>query len=590
MKKNRDNLLDVAYFSMEVAIESDMATYSGGLGVLAGDTLKTFADFGYTALGITLLHEHGYVEQEFDSEGSQIYFPETWGKENYLSKLSFTIKIPFKDRFVVCAVWQYEITGQFGDKVLVYFLDSNVPQNNKYDRILTSYLYGGDAQYRICQEQILGSGGLILLEKLKYNSEKVRVYHLNEGHASFVGLSLYQQLRNCFNTQEKVLEYINSKLAFTTHTPIPAGHDRFMMTDVKKALPKDLLKLIPKETLKGGKLCMTRLSLYFSGAVNGVALTHEKVTEKMFPEYDVIPVTNGAYHLEWTHPEFKKLYDKYIPEWRQDPSFLRRVLDIPGNKIWKTHMKSKKKLIKYVNTISSNKFSEDVFTLGYARRFTSYKRPTLILDNLEKLEKMIFSVGRLQIIFTGKSHPRDKQGADLIKEVFQKIQKHKRKISIVFLEDYNMKMAIKLVGGVDAWLNTPLQKHEASGTSGMKAAFNAIPHLSVLDGWWPEGWVEGVTGWSIGTNLNKAKLDDKATWNSEVTDLYNKLSKVILPLYYQDRTSYIRVMKNAIALNGSYFNTYRMMNEYVSKVYFPLGKRFVGNNIQNEYSKNSNEK
>ena len=527
MKKNKDNLLDVAYFSMEVAIESDMSTYSGGLGVLAGDTLKTLADFGYSAMGITLLHEHGYVEQEFDSEGNQIYFPETWKKEDYLTRLSFTIKIPFKDRFVVCAVWQYEITGQFGDKVPVYFFDSNVTQNNKRDRTLTSYLYGGDAQYRICQEQILGTGGLILLEKLKYNSEKVRVYHLNEGHASFVCLSLYQQSKNYFSAQKKALEYVNSKLAFTTHTPIPAGHDRFLITDVGKVLPSEMLKLIPKETIMGDRLCMTRLSLYFSGTVNGVAMTHEKVTEKMFPEYDVIPVTNGAHHLEWAHPDFKNLYDKYIPEWRQDPACLRKAVGIPDAKIWETHMKAKKKLIEFINTISTNKFSKDVFTLGYARRFTSYKRPTLILDDLERLEKMISTVGKLQIIFTGKSHPRDKQGASLIKEVFHKIQSHKGKISIVFLEDYDMKMAIKLVGGVDTWLNTPLQKHEASGTSGMKAAFNAIPHLSVLDGWWPEGYVEGVTGWSIGTNLSKAKLDDKTTWNSEVTDLYHKLSKIV---------------------------------------------------------------
>ena len=588
--QNKNNILDIAYFSMEVALESDMSTYSGGLGVLAGDTLKTFADFGYSAVGITLLHEHGYVEQEFDLKGNQIYFPETWKKENYLTKLSYTIKIPFKDRNVICAVWEYEITGQFGDKVPVYFFDSNVPQNNKHDRLLTSFLYGGDEEYRICQEQILGVGGLMLLKKLKYNSEKVRVYHLNEGHASFVGLSLYRQSKKYITFTKKALEYVNSKLAFTTHTPIPAGHDRFLMTDVEKVLPGELIRLIPKEALIGDRLCMTRLSLYFSGAINGVAVTHEKVTEKMFPEHDVIPVTNGAHHLEWTHPNFKKLYDKYIPEWRQDPGSLRKAMGIPDDKIWETHVQTKKKLIKFINTILPNKFSEDVFTLGYARRFTSYKRPTLILDDLERLEKMISIVGKLQIVFTGKSHPRDKQGAGLIKEVFHKIQNHKGKISIVFLEDYDMKMAIKLVGGVDTWLNTPLQKHEASGTSGMKAAFNAIPHLSVLDGWWPEGSVEGVTGWSIGTNKSHANLDDKNTWSSEVSDLYHKIAKVILPMYYGDRASFINIMKNAVALNGSYFNTYRMMNEYVSRVFFPLGNKFVSKNMENKYLNKSNEK
>lgn len=571
-KKN--SLLDIAYFSMEVALESGMSTYSGGLGVLAGDTIKTFADFGYSALGITLLNEQGYVEQEIDLTGKQVSQPEKWNMEEYLTKLSFTIKVPFKDRSVVCAVWQYNVVGQSGKSVPVYFLDSNVSKNNKYDRTLTSYLYGGDVHYRICQEQILGLGGLILLEKLGFSSEKVRIYHLNEGHASFVGLSLYEYAKKFFQKHKIAMEYISSKLVFTTHTPIAAGHDRFLLTNVKKILPSNLFKIIPKESLAGDMLCMTRLSLYFSGAVTGVAKTHEKVTEKMFPGHDIISITNGAHHINWTHPDFKKLYDEYIPEWRHDPSFLRKVTGIPDDKIWETHIKAKKKLIKCINTISPNKFSENVCTLGYARRFTSYKRPTLILANLKKLEEKISTIGRLQIIFAGEAHPHDEEAAELIREIIKKIQKHKGKITIVFLEDYDMDMAIKLVAGVDVWLNTPLQKHEASGTSGMKAAFNAIPHLSVLDGWWPEGWIEGVTGWSIGSHLTEAKLNDQASWNLEVADLYYKLAAEVLPLYYQNRSGFIKMMKNATALNGSYFNTHRMMQDYVSKIYFPLSKLF----------------
>ncbi len=441
MSKNKNNLLDIAYFSMEVALSSAMSTYSGGLGVLAGDTLKTFADFGYSALGITLLNEYGYVEQEIDSTGKQVSHLEKWNKEEYLTKLSFTIKVPFEDRSVVCAVWQYDITGQFGKSVPVYFLDSNVFQNNEYDRTLTSYLYGGDAHYRLCQEQILGLGGLILLEKLGFSSEKVRIYHLNEGHASFVGLSLYEQAKKFFPTHKIAMDYIGSKLVFTTHTPIAAGHDRFLLADVKKTLPANLFKIIPEEALVEDKLCMTRLSLYFSGAVTGVAKTHEKVTEKMFPGHDVIPVTNGAHHIEWTHPDFKELYDEYIPEWRHDPSFLRKAMSIPDDKIWGAHIQAKKKLVEYINTISPNKFSVDVCTLGYARRFTSYKRPTLILADLDKLEEKISTIGRLQIIFAGEAHPHDEKAAELIREIFQKIQRHKGKITMVFLEDYDMDMA-----------------------------------------------------------------------------------------------------------------------------------------------------
>ena len=570
MRKNEDKLLDVAYFSMEVAIKSDMSTYSGGLGVLAGDTLKTIADFKYLALGITLLHEKGYVGQSLDSSGKQISNSETWNKEKYLKKLPFTIEVPLSDHNVVCAVWQYDLVGQFGGVVPVYFLDSNVFENTNYDRTLTSNLYGGDSFYRLCQEQILGLGGLVLLEKLGFNSNRVRVYHLNEGHASFVGLSLYNKVKNDFSTHDEAMDYIGSKLAFTTHTPVAAGHDRFLLEDIKRVLPAELQEVIPEESKVKDKLCMTRLSLYFSGVVTGVAKTHEKVTEEMFPKYDVIPVTNGAYHLEWTHPNFKKLYDEYIPEWSYDPSCLRKAISIPDDEIWNAHKQVKKDLIEYINEFSPNEFSPDVCTLGYARRFTSYKRPALVLADLDKLEKMISAVGRLQIIFAGEAHPKDEKGIELIRGIFQKTQEHKGKVAMVFLEDYNMDMATKLVAGVDIWLNTPIQKHEASGTSGMKAAFNAVPHLSVLDGWWPEGWLEGVTGWSIGTKMNEARLDDQDSWNVEVADLYNKLAIKILPLYYQDRVGFIKIMKHAVALNGSYFNTYRMMNEYVAKVYFPL--------------------
>jgi starch phosphorylase len=572
MAKPKDKTLDIAYFSMEVALDSDMSTYSGGLGVLAGDTLKTFADFGYTALGITLLNELGYVEQEIDSTGKQVNQPEKWNKEEHLIKLPFTVEIPFNGRSIICVVWRYDIVGQSGKTVSVYFLDSNIPRNDKYDRALTSYLYGGDSRYRLSQEQILGVGGLILLDKIGYKPGQVRIYHLNEGHASFAGLSLYEQAVKSLPARKVALDYVNSKLVFTTHTSVAAGHDRFLLADVKKSLPAHLYKALPEEALIKNELCMSRLALYFSGAVTGVARTHEKTAEKMFPGHDVIPVTNGAYHLEWVHPYFKKLYDEHIPEWRHNPSFLRQVLNIPDDKIWATHSRAKRQLMEYINTISPNKFSADVCTLGFARRVTSYKRPTLILSDLDELEEKISSVGPLQIIFAGEAHPRDKQAAELIREIFQKIQKHKGKITMVFLEDYDMAMALKLVAGVDIWLNTPLRTHEASGTSGMKAAFNAIPHLSVLDGWWPEGWIEGITGWSVGTDLTEARIDDQESWGLEVADLYHKLASTILPLYYQNRSGFIKMMKYSAALNGSYFNTYRMIREYTSKVYFLLGK------------------
>ncbi len=532
---------------MEIALEDGMATYSGGLGVLAGDTLKTFADFGFAVAGVTLLNELGYVE------------PEPWNKEDYLTKLSFTLEVPFKDRTVTCAVWQYDVVGQYGKKVPVYFLDTNLPDNNKYDRTLTSHLYGGDDHYRLCQEQILGLGGLILLDKLGFSSKKVRIYHLNEGHAAFVGLSLYSKALESKLSPSAALELTHSQVVFTTHTPVPEGHDQFLSSEVKKTLPSKLFNLLPKEAFQDDQLCMTRLALYYSGTVTGVARTHEKVAEEMFPGYDVVSVTNGVHHLEWTHPYFKTLYDEYIPLWRRDPVFLHAVLGIPDDKIWEAHSHAKRELIEHVNQTSTIKLSPDVFTLGFARRVTAYKRPTLILTDLKKLEEIAAKVGPLQIIFAGEAHPRDQQGAELIRQIFQKTQELKGNVKITFLESYGMALAAKLTAGVDVWLNTPQRTHEASGTSGMKAALNAVPHFSVLGGWWPEGWVEDVTGWSIGSPPARA----------EALDLYNKLADKPLPLYYNDRPGFIRVMKCAAALNGSRFNSYRMVRDYVSKVYFP---------------------
>ena len=546
-----------------------MCTYSGGLGVLAGDTLKTFADFGFTAVGISLLAEKGYVEQEFDAKGKQISLPEPWNKEQYLSKLPFTIEIPFKDRTVTCAVWQYSINGKSGQKVPVYFLDTNLSENNDYDRTLTSHLYGGDSNYRLCQEYLLGAGGFSLLNKLGFSPEKVRIYHLNEGHAAFTALSLHAWAKKMRSSHKEIIKLVQSKVVFTTHTPVPAGHDIFSKSDVGKTLPPLQFRLLPEKAYDNGDLNMTRLSLYYAGTVTCVARTHEKVTEEMFPEYNVIPITNGVYHLQWTHPIFKKLYDDYIPSWRIDPYSLQKALTIPNNKVWEAHTQAKRELIEYVHETSTFKLSVNHFTLGFARRVTLYKRATLILSDIKKLQEITAKAGPLQIIFAGEAHPQDREAANLIAEIFQKAGQVKSGVTIAYLEDYNMDLALKLTAGVDVWLNTPQRPYEASGTSGMKAALNTVPHLSVLDGWWPEGWIEGITGWSIGSRLPTSYPEGESSQKYTVADLYNKLANKILPLYYNDRPGFIQMMKHAAALNGSLFNTYRMLKEYIAKVYFP---------------------
>jgi len=533
---------------MEIALETGMHTYSGGLGVLAGDTLKTFADFGFKALGISLLHEKGYVDQEFDTTGKQISLPEPWDKEQFLSKLPFTIKVPFREREIVCAVWQYTITGRSNKEVPIYFLDANLPENNKYDRTLTSYLYGGDKHYRLCQEQLLGQGGILLLNKLDLGPEKVHNYHLNEGHASFAALALHSQ------TQD--LELVRSQTVFTTHTPVPAGHDVFTRAEIENSLPKDLTALLPKEVFEANNLNMTKLALYYARIVTGVSQAHEKVAEQMFPGHDIVPITNGVYHLQWTHPALKKLYDQHIPSWQDSPSSLRKVTTIPNDKIWQAHCQAKQELIDYANQTSPTKLLVPNFTVGFARRVVLYKRPTLILSDFTRLEEIANQVGPLQIIFAGEAHPQDEKAAELVAQIVQKARQAAGNLIITYLEDYNMDIALKLIPGVDLWLNTPRPPHEASGTSGMKAALNAVPHLSVLDGWWPEGWIEGVTGWSISSQ-------------EPANDLYHKLADEILPSYYKDRLGFIQVMKQTAALNGARFSTYRMVREYVSKIYNP---------------------
>ena len=276
----------------------------------------------------------------------------------------------------------------------------------------------------------------------------------------------------------------------------------------------------------------------------------------MFPGHDIVPITNGVYHPRWTHPALKKLYNKHIPAWQEDPSSLEKVATIPDEEIWQAHCQAKQELLEYTNRASSTKLSVTNFTIGFARRVTLYKRATLILSDLSRLEEIAHHAGPLQIIFAGEAHPQDEESTELIAQIIQKArQVTGGDLAITYLEDYNMDLALKLIPGVDLWLNTPRPPHEASGTSGMKAALNAVPHWSVLDGWWPEGWVEGVTGWSISS---QEPADD---------DLYRKLADEILPLYYEDRPGFIQVMKQAAALNGARFSAYRMVREYEAKVY-----------------------
>jgi starch phosphorylase len=544
----------IAYFSMEIALSSDMHTYSGGLGVLAGDTIRSSADLNIPLVAVTLISRKGYFRQELTQEGRQIEHPDPWSPSQFCKPLPEEVTVQIQDRDVRVKAWLYTVKGVRGE-VPVYFLDTDVKENSSEDREITSFLYGGDERYRIKQEIVLGIGGVRILEKLGVN---VRKYHMNEGHSSFLALELLRK-------HEMNANKVRNLCVFTTHTPVEAGHDKFSYEHVREYLGE----FIPFNVLKalGGqdRLNMTLLALNLSNYVNGVAKKHKITSREMFPSYEIQAITNGVHSYTWTCESFKRLYDKYLPGWAHEPEVLVKAEIIPDDEVWQAHVEAKKALIDYVNGVLNIGMDYDTLTIGFARRATEYKRQALIFSNIERLKK-VNSRGRIQIIFAGKAHPRDETGKKLIEQIFNYKEALKDSSKIAYLENYDMKLAAKMVSGADVWLNTPLPPMEASGTSGMKAAHNGVINFSVLDGWWIEGWIEGVTGWAIGPAPEEhVSTDERKT--RELDDLYGKLEYVIIPMYYKQRDEWIWMMKNSIGKIACYFNSHRMMHRYVSEAY-----------------------
>ena len=553
--------MTVAYFSMEIALEQAMPTYSGGLGILAGDTLRSAADLGVPMIGVTLCYRKGYFHQSLDEQGNQREDAAEWHPEKSLEELPERAKVKVEGRDVRLRAWRYKIRGVTGHEVPVLLLDTNLPENDEQARGLTDSLYSGDSRYRLCQEIILGVGGARLLECLGVGVSYR--FHKNEGHSALLGISLLeQQLAGRTTVTEEDLEAVRRSCVFTTHTPVPAGHDKFDRPLVARVLGEERLGLVESaQCLDKGELNMTRLALRLSSFVNGVAMKHREVSEKMFPGFPIDAVTNGVHAVTWTSPAFTRLYDKHIPEWRVDNLYLRYAIGIPLQEIRAAHAESKKVLLDEVERITHTKLDPSVFTMGFARRATPYKRADLMFSDIPRLEHIARSVGKLQILFGGKAHPQDQGGKELIKRIHDAAARLEGKIEVVYLENYEMDIAKKLVAGVDVWVNNPMKPLEASGTSGMKAALNGVPSLSVRDGWWIEGHVEGVTGWSIGAD------ESEGDQSMDAKDLYLKLERVILPLFYGLPLAYAETMRSAIALNGSFFNTQRMVEQYVRNAY-----------------------
>jgi len=559
IKRKRREDRRIAYFSMEVGINPSMPTYSGGLGVLAGDTIRSCADLNVPMVAATLLYKKGYFSQRLDPQGNQEESPSEWQPQDFLTLLPEKVEVTIEKRKIYIQAWEYQQLGVTGYFVPVIFLDTDIEENAPVDRNLCQYLYGGDELYRLSQEIILGIGGVRMLRELGYDG--IARYHMNEGHASLLTLELLRQ-RNIDYEPQWDFESVKKMCVFTTHTPVPAGHDQFPYDLVAGALgefiPFDLLKKL------GGQehLNMTLLALNLSGYINGVAKEHRKVSEEMFPGYHIDSITNGVHSLTWVAPSFKEIYDTYIPGWALDSFSLRYALSIPREQIWGAHEKAKKTLIDYVNAKYNTNLEYDILTIGFARRATAYKRADLVFSNIERLSAICQRIGKIQFVFSGKAHPKDSPGKELIKKIFFMKEKLSGCLKVVYLEDYNLNLAKALIPGVDVWLNTPRRPKEASGTSGMKAAHNGVPSLSILDGWWIEGCIEGITGWAIGSVNDIAVSDER-----EAEFLYEKLENTVLPVFYYNRQLWVDIMRHAIAMNASFFNTHRMVQQYVLNAY-----------------------
>jgi glycogen phosphorylase len=580
----------VAYFSMEIALENFMPSYSGGLGVLAGDTIRAAADIRLPMVAVSLLYREGFFTQRLSEDGLQTEEPVEWHVEKFLVEEAPRVTVALENRNVELRAWRYTAKGVRGYEVPIYFLDADLPDNDPRDRELTGSLYGGDPYYRLSQEILLGVGGVRMLRALGH-TELMR-YHMNEGHAALLTLELLEEEahragRSSIKGED--IERVRSKCVFTTHTPVPAGHDKFPVEyltrlypdqarifDEKDVASAELIKSILQQGFpnlveaakKGASLNMTYLALSLSNYINGVAKLHGEVSRRMFPNVPIEAITNGVHAATWSSPAFRDLFDRHIPSWREDNYSLRGALGLPPEEVWAAHLLAKHDLLEAVRKKTGLRLDPEAFTIGFARRATGYKRADLILSDLDRLRHIARSVGSFQIVFAGKAHPKDAGGKDIIRKIFKAKKALKKNVSIVFLDNYNMDVGGKLTSGGDLWLNTPQYPLEASGTSGMKAALNGVPSLSILDGWWVEGHIEGVTGWSIGDSHRRDPSPETVTDNAQDAEsLYSKLESVIIPMFYEDRNRYLSVMQHAIAINGSFFNTQRMVQQYITDAY-----------------------
>jgi starch phosphorylase len=564
-KQGRGPSPRVAYFSMEIALESQLPTYSGGLGVLAGDSLRAAADLCLPMVGVTLVHREGYFRQSLDVTGRQTESPDPWAPEDRLQELGPRVQVTLGGHPVQIRAWVYTIRGDSGCEVPVYLLDTDMPENRDEDRALTDHLYGGDRKYRLLQEAVLGIGGVRMLRAAGH--DRIHTFHLNEGHSALLSLALLEERtgsRGIGTANQRQQQAVKARCVFTTHTPVPAGHDRFEMGIVQEVLGEDFARAVEGRGTERdtGMLNMSELALFFSRWSNAVAFRHGEVSREMFPGHAIQAITNGVHVPTWTCPSFAELFDRNLPGWRADPIQLRHAVTLPLEAVREAHAAAKSRLLAAVMRRTGRRLDPDVFTLVFARRATPYKRADMLLSDPKRLAAIARRAGGLQLLYAGKAHPRDEGGKALIRRIFEVAETIKNDVPLVYLPNYDMMLGGLLSSGADVWLNTPEKPKEASGTSGMKASLNGVPNLSVLDGWWVEGHVEGVTGWALDEDWTHP-----ADREVETEILYGKLENVVLPMFYKQPEEFDRMRRSAIALNGGHFTSRRMMLQYATEAY-----------------------
>ncbi len=545
----------IAYFTMELAIRYEIHTYSGGLGVLAGDIARSAADLGLPMVFVLLVNRAGYFRQSINNDRWQVEQPNWWSPADWCAPLEATASVEIEGRRVAIRPWLYVQTGVTGHQVPILLLDTDLEQNAEFDRSLTHHLYGGDAAYRLKQEIILGIGGARVLRALGFD---IGTWHMNEGHAALLTLDRLAEARA--TTGGDGLAQARKQCVFTTHTPVAAGQDRFPYDLYTRTAPE----LVPLDTVKelagADELNMTWLALNLSGYSNAVSERHAETSRHMFPGHTIHAVTNGVHTLSWTHDEMAALFDTHAPNWRMDPKALAGITSVPDDEIWKAHRRAKAQMIELIFGRTSIALDLDKPIFGYARRMTAYKRPLLLFSDIERLAA-IAQNQPFQIVISGKAHPRDHGGHEAIQRILENAGHLAGRLRVAFVPAYNMRVAKAIVAGVDVWVNTPVPPLEASGTSGMKAALNGVPSFSVLDGWWLEGCQEGVNGWAIGSDGGDGS--DGAHANA----FYDKLEHTVLPLFHGDRSGWCSVMKQAIATTAWPFSSDRMLLQYVREAY-----------------------